>query len=72
MTALAGAVTYATGQVFIRHFEAGGTFQNFESKHWQAFFKQQLEEGKTFVKHKLDAAGSNPVETQERANKLGE
>lgn len=72
MTALAGAFTYATGQVFIRHFEAGGTFQNFESKHWQAFFKQQLEEGKAFVKYKLDAAGGNPAETQEQVNKLGE
>jgi len=57
MTVLAGATIYATGQVFIRHFEVGGTLQNFDSKHWQAFFKQQLEEGKAFVRNKLDTAG---------------
>lgn len=55
MTVLAGSTIYATGQVFIRHFESGGTLQNFDSKHWQAFFKQQLEEGKALVKGKLDA-----------------
>ena len=52
MTVLAGATLYATGQVFIRHFEAGGTLQDFVGKHWQAFFKQQLEEGKAFVRSK--------------------
>lgn len=58
MTVLAGATIYATGQVFIRHFEAGGTLQNFDSKHWQMFFKQQLEEGKTFAKGKLDTSAT--------------
>ncbi|OQX16345.1 MAG: hypothetical protein BWK73_03880 [Thiothrix lacustris] len=60
MTVLSGAVIYATGQVFIRHFETGGTFQNFEGKHWQAFFKQQLEEGRAFVKKKTDPTTTNP------------
>jgi uncharacterized protein (DUF697 family) len=50
MTLFMGATVYATGQVFIRHFEAGGTLQNFNSKHWQAFFQQQFEEGKVFIK----------------------
>ena len=54
MTALAGAAIYATGQVFIHHFEAGGTLQNFDSKHWQAFFKQQFKEGTAFARNKLD------------------
>ncbi len=53
MTVLAGAVIYATGQVFIRHFEAGGTLENFDGKHWQAFFKEQLAEGKAFVRSKV-------------------
>lgn len=61
MTVLAGATLYATGQVFIRHFEAGGTLQDFDSKHWQAFFKQQLEEGKAFVRSKLDTAGMSKI-----------
>ncbi|MBJ6609848.1 MAG: DUF697 domain-containing protein [Candidatus Thiothrix moscowensis] len=54
MTVLAGATIYATGQVFIRHFEAGGSLQDFDGKHWQAFFKQQFEEGKASVRNKLD------------------
>ena len=54
MTLLAGATIYATGQVFIRHFEAGGSLQDFDGKHWQAFFKQQFEEGKISVRNKLD------------------
>ena len=56
--ALAVAVVYATGQVFIRHFEVGGTLEDFNSQHWQSFFKQQLEEGKTFVRKKLDTVRS--------------
>lgn len=55
MTVLAGASIYATGQVLVRHFEAGGTLQNFDGKHWRTFFKQQLEEGKAFVRRKLDS-----------------
>lgn len=50
MTLFVGATVYATGQVFIRHFEVGGTLQDFNNKHWQAFFQQQFEEGKAFVK----------------------
>lgn len=50
MTLFAGATVYATGQVFIRHFEVGGTLQDFNSRHWQAFFRQQFEEGKAFIK----------------------
>jgi uncharacterized protein (DUF697 family)/uncharacterized coiled-coil protein SlyX len=64
MTVLAGATLYATGQVFIRHFEAGGTLQDFDSKHWQVFFKQQLEEGKAFVKSKLDTSATANVGIQ--------
>jgi uncharacterized protein (DUF697 family) len=50
MTLFVGATVYATGQVFIRHFEAGGSLRDFNSKHWQAFFRQQFEEGKSFIK----------------------
>lgn len=50
MVVLAGATVYAAGQVLIRHFEAGGTLRDFNAKHWQAFFLEQFEEGKAFVK----------------------
>ncbi|CAA6826286.1 MAG: Unknown protein [uncultured Thiotrichaceae bacterium] len=58
ITALTGAVVYATGQVFIRHFESGGTFQNFDSQHWHAFFKKQINEGRRSTRNTLDASKS--------------
>lgn len=69
MTGLSGAVIYATGQVFIRHFESGGTFQNFDGKHWQTFFKQQLNEGRAFVRSKLPDSVSKTVEVTTTADK---
>ena len=50
MTVISGAVIYATGQVFIRHFEAGGTIESFDAKQWKSYFKAQLEEGKIAIK----------------------
>ncbi len=55
MTVLAGATIYATGQVFIQHFEFGGTLHSFKAQQWGAFFKQQFAEGKRFVNTKLDS-----------------
>lgn len=66
MTILTGATLYATGQVFIHHFEAGGTLQNFNSQQWQVFFRQQLAKGKTLVKSQLNSVSSTaaqPVST---------
>lgn len=53
MTVISGALTYATGQVFIQHFSTGGTLDDFDAKQWQSFFKQKFAEGKVFVKEKL-------------------
>ena len=46
---LAGAITYAVGQTFMLHFEAGGTLENFDPKVAQAFFQRELTVGKRFV-----------------------
>lgn len=54
LTLLAGAVAYATGQVFIRHFESGGDFSNLEPSHWRSFFREQITIGKHYIKTKLD------------------
>lgn len=35
------SVTYATGKVFIQHFEAGGTFLNFKPEEVKAYFREQ-------------------------------
>lgn len=64
MVVLSASLIYAVGQVFLRHFEAGGTFHNFDSKHWQAFFRGQFEEGKAFVKGTMDTSKSSVVITE--------
>lgn len=50
MALLVGATVYATGQVFVRHFESGGSLEDFNAKHWRHFFQQQFEEGKNLIK----------------------
>jgi TRAP transporter TAXI family solute receptor len=42
LSALSGAVIYATGSVFIRHFEAGGTLENFDGKQQTTAFREAL------------------------------
>jgi uncharacterized protein (DUF697 family) len=44
---LSGATTYAVGNVFIRHFESGGNFIDFEPAKVKDEFKQEFEKGKT-------------------------
>lgn len=46
----AGAVTYAVGQVFIMHFEEGGTLEDFDAKQAKAYFEREFKAGKSFVK----------------------
>ena len=46
---LAGAFTYAVGKVFIQHFEAGGTFLDFDPKTVRKYFAEQFQEGKLEV-----------------------
>lgn len=41
-----GALTYATGRVFIMHFEAGGTLLDFDVAAMRAHFKAEFEDGK--------------------------
>jgi len=45
----AASITYAVGQTFIMHFEAGGTIDNFDPKQARAFFLRELESGKRAV-----------------------
>lgn len=41
----AGAVTYAVGQVFAKHFESGGTMLDFDPKKMRDLFRRKLKEG---------------------------
>jgi uncharacterized protein (DUF697 family) len=45
MALSSGASTWAIGKVFIQHFEAGGTFLNFDPETVREYFRTQFEEG---------------------------
>ncbi len=45
MPVLAGGCTYAIGQVFIRHYESGGTLLTFNAKDFQAGFTDEVKAG---------------------------
>jgi uncharacterized protein (DUF697 family) len=44
-TIFASAMTYAIGQVFVRHFESGGTFLDFDSSKYKDYFANMYKEG---------------------------
>lgn len=46
IAALAGALTYAVGKVFVHHFETGGTWLDFDTAKVRSEFENQFEEGK--------------------------
>lgn len=43
--ALAGGCTYAVGQVFIKHYESGGTLLTFSAKDFQTVFASEVKAG---------------------------
>jgi uncharacterized protein (DUF697 family) len=45
LPALAGGCTYAVGQVFVRHYESGGTLLTFSAKDFQAGFTEEVKAG---------------------------
>lgn len=46
MSVLAGASTLAVGEVMVQHFEAGGTFLDFDADDWRAYYEAQYEHAK--------------------------
>ena len=42
---VAGGSTYAIGKVFVQHFEAGGTFLDFDPAKTKQYFAEQFKEG---------------------------
>jgi uncharacterized protein (DUF697 family) len=49
LSIIAGAITYAVGQTFAMHFATGGTLDNLDLPQAKAFFKQELDKGKSVV-----------------------
>jgi hypothetical protein len=46
---LAGALTHAVGELFIMHFEAGGTLLTFEVEKMRAHFRREYEQARIVV-----------------------
>lgn len=57
MVLWSGAATWALGNVFIQHFESGGTFLDFHPEEVKAQFRSQFEYGKKMVTRQERAAG---------------
>lgn len=49
MPLVVGAMTYATGKVFVMHFEAGGTLLDFDAAAMRAHFKAEFDGAKVVV-----------------------
>ena len=59
-SAAAGVCTYAIGKVFAQHFETGGNFVNFDPAAMRAKFRQQVQEGKDFIKKQTGGKSETP------------
>jgi len=46
MSVLSGASSYAIGQVFMKHFQTGGTFLDFDPTRLKKYYNEQFEKGK--------------------------
>lgn len=57
MAGLGGAVTYAIGQVFIQHFESGGTFLTFDPQQVRSYFEFQTRQRLRVTRLTDDSAG---------------
>lgn len=55
---VAGATTYAVGQVMIQHFESGGTLLEFDAEKMREYYQQQKDKGQTVAEQSY--AGMKP------------
>lgn len=61
---LSGAISYAVGQVFIRHFEEGGTLNDFNSGSAKEYFNEQLKAGKLVASDLIKELKEKKEDTQ--------
>jgi uncharacterized protein (DUF697 family) len=53
VSVISGAISYAVGQVFIRHFEQGGTLNDFSPASARNYFGEQFKTGKLIARDLL-------------------
>jgi uncharacterized protein (DUF697 family) len=73
---ISGAVSYAVGQVFIRHFEQGGTLDDFDPDSVKDYFNEQYKTGKVIARELIQEVkqlkkdkSSKPEETASEDSK---
>ncbi len=49
MSVLSAASTYAIGKLFVKHFESGGTFLNFDMNQAKSYYDEQVKKGKELM-----------------------
>lgn len=54
MPVITGGATYALGQVFVMHFEAGGTILDFDADAMHEYFAEHYKKGKTVASEATD------------------
>ncbi len=54
MTALSSASTYAIGKLFVKHFESGGTFLNFDVNKSKTYYEEQVKKGKELAESMME------------------
>jgi uncharacterized protein (DUF697 family) len=57
MAALSAASTYALGKMFARHFDKGGTLDNFDMKFSKKVYEEELKNGKNVAKEVVNTEG---------------
>ena len=66
LPAVAGAITYAVGKIFIQHLESGGTFLSLKVPDVQAGFLREVEKGKQMVSAKTRSVGTKIAEFSDK------
>ena len=72
---LGGASTYAVGHLMRRHFEGGGTMEDFKAENTKEAFKELIEKGKTAAKSirgRGKAGGVRVVDSLDEVKKAAE
>jgi len=62
---ISGGTSYAVGQVFIQHFETGGTLLTFDAAKVRNYFEQQFAEGKAIVADAVASGETDAAAPQE-------
>ncbi len=70
MAIMSGASTYAVGQVFKRHFEAGGDFSNFNPATARNLFDEEYERGKHMAEEWKKEKNNPPSASEDILGKL--